>query len=179
MTDARLHLGCGEDYREAYHNVDYVERVDPDEVVDLNEYPWPWDDNQWSRIEAEHVFEHLDSIKQALAECDRILKPGGILRIVLPMGVNAHADGDHTWGENGRIWTWQRPEIECGKRHWDDDCGLTVIDKSVTMHSHMRGLLGAVKKLKWKYHMFAYGPGEWCFNLEAMSGEFTVVFQKL
>lgn len=174
----RLHLGCGEDIRSGAHNVDAIDLAGVDEVVDLNQYPWPWPDEAFRRIESRHVFEHLDSIKMALDECERILEPGGTLHVVLPMGVNADADGDHTWGENGRPWTWQRPEFECGKRHWDDDCGLEVVDKSVEMHSHMRGILGARKKAKWWYQMWRFGPGEWCFNLESMSGEFTAVFRK-
>lgn len=169
----KLHLGCGEDYREEWHNVDYVESVDPDEVVDLNAYPWPWDAGQWSLVVAEHVFEHLDDIEDALRETARILKPGGTLRVVLPMGVNARADPDHK-----HEWTWQTPEFYTGARHWDTDVGLTVVDKTVRMHSLHRGWLSSIHEAAWAWQLARYGPGEWCFSLPAMSGEFQVVFRK-
>jgi hypothetical protein len=36
----KLNLGCGDDYKEGFINVD-IEN-DPDVKHDLNSYPWPW-----------------------------------------------------------------------------------------------------------------------------------------
>lgn len=174
MPDSELlHLGCGEDYREGWHNVDYVESVGPDEVVDLDDTPWPWPDASFTRIEAHHVFEHLENMELALRESARVLKPGGALVVTMPMGLNSIADPDHK-----HVWTWQTPEFYCGKRHWDVDVGLHVAAKSVDTHTHLRGVWGALDRLKWWYHERLYGPGEWCFSWPSMSGEFRVVFGK-
>ena len=174
-----LHLGCGTVQPRAWHNVDVVGGVSPDEVVDLNEYPWPWPDASFRRIVAEHVFEHLDDMERALREAARVLEPGGALRMMLPMGVNAIADPDHSWG-GGQPWTWQTPEFYCGKRHWDVDVGLRVRDKSVSLHSqHNARPLAALFRVWWLALWWVNGGGgEWCFSLPSMSGEYTIIFEK-
>lgn len=171
-----LRLGCGRDTVGAQWNVDAVALPGVDEVVDLDDTPWPWPDNSWQMIIAEHVFEHLEDMEAALRECERILKPGARLRVIVPMGVNADADDDHSWGE-GRPWTWQTPEFYCGERHWDVDTGLSVVSKRLRTHTHLEGPLAAVERMLWKYHKTRYGPGEWCFGWPCISGEFIVVFQ--
>lgn len=169
----KLHLGCGRDYRDGWHNVDAVASVGPDEVVDLDDTPWPWADDSATAIVAEHVFEHLEDMAATLQECARVLEPGARARVTMPMGVNAAADPDHE-----HVWTWQTPLFYCGERHWDTDVGLSVVDRSVSMHSHHHGVVKRrVKQWVWAVETWLHGPGEWCFGQPAMSGEFTVVFE--
>lgn len=173
-----LHLGCGEDYHTDAWNVDANPDVNPDEVYNLNEFPWPWEAESWYIIRAYHLFEHLTDMETALRESERLLRPGGFLVLKLPMGNDAVADPDHEWG-NGFPWTWRTPEFYTGKRHWDVDVGLTVHNRDVRMWSHkptipQRGFRQAI----WEWRLHRSGPGEWCFNIGGMSGEFTVVFQK-
>jgi len=167
-----LHLGCGEDYREGAHNVDVVASVGPDEVADLDACPWPWPASSFTRIDAEHVFEHLEDVERALRECQRVLRPGGRLHVTVPMGANAVADPDHK-----RLWTWQTPEFYCGERHWDTDVGLSVVDKSVETHTHLPLPIGAVERAVFGLQKRSAGPGEWCFNWPGISGDFQVVFE--
>ncbi|MDD5213793.1 MAG: class I SAM-dependent methyltransferase [Candidatus Gracilibacteria bacterium] len=51
---------------------------------DLNNYPYPFEDNSFDFILFSHVLEHLYSPVLALTECHRILKPGGILLLGVP-----------------------------------------------------------------------------------------------
>ncbi|MBX0325418.1 class I SAM-dependent methyltransferase [Halomicroarcula sp. F13] len=81
---SRLNLGCGEDYREQWHNVDIRSAVDPDEEVNLNVYPWPWDDDTFQLVLARHVIEHLDDQYRALDELARITAANGQIRIRCP-----------------------------------------------------------------------------------------------
>lgn len=172
MTDT-LHLGCGTDIRADAHNVDQLQLDGVDEQVDLAEFPWPWDDASWGEIVAEHVFEHLPDIEQALRESARILKPGGTLEVVMPIGMNAIADPDHE-----HVWIWDTPEYYTGKRHWDVDVGLEVVDRGVTIHPHLNGVFGAMQKAWLELYKHLHGPGRWMFDVPITSGEFTVVFQK-
>lgn len=169
-----LHLGCGEDYREGELNVDAVPSVDPDQVVNLNHYPWPWDGESFAHIRANHVFEHLDSVEAALRECARVLKPGGTLRTAWPVGLDAIADPDHK-----QVWEWRTPEFYCGKRHWDTDVGLRVVDREVDLWpASGDNVFSAWDKLTWAVRHRLEGPGPWCFNQSGASGEFRVVFEK-
>lgn len=169
-----LHLGCGTDYRDGELNVDAVKSVNPDEVVDLNYTPWPWESESFVRIRANHVFEHLDDVTAALRESSRVLRPGGELHTAWPVGLDAVADPDHK-----HVWEWRTPEFYCGKRHWDTDVGLRVVDREVSLWpASGDNLFSAWDKLRWSLRDRLEGPGPWCFNQSGASGEFRVVFEK-
>lgn len=56
-----------------------------DEAWDLEELPWPWDDDVWDQVVAIDVFEHLHlDVPVWLDEVWRILKPDGALTMRLP-----------------------------------------------------------------------------------------------
>lgn len=173
MTKPTLHLGCGNDRRPNAHNVDCRDTPATDEVVDLEEHPWPWDDESYRRIVGEHVFEHLDDLEGALRECARVLEPGGTLKIAWPMGMNERADPDHK-----HSWVWDTPEMYCGKRPWDVDVGLEVVDRDAYIGTHLNGHIGTLYSGLIRALEFTQGPDRWMFDMPAVSGEFTVVFQK-
>lgn len=79
-----LNLGAGKKLRADSINVDVTWYPGIDEQVDLEEFPWPWDDCSVDGIHASHIMEHFLDQKEFLLECYRILKPGGFLRIVGP-----------------------------------------------------------------------------------------------
>ena len=80
----RLHLGCGGEHKQGWVNVDLV--GDP---VDL---AWdlargiPFPDDSVEAIFHEHLLEHipLRSGASFMAECFRVLRSGGILRVGVP-----------------------------------------------------------------------------------------------
>ena len=78
---------------EGIWNVDLIEGEGIDQVVDLNNHPWPWDDNSIDGIHASHILEHFLDHETFLRECHRILKPGGFLRIVVPHCTNMSSVG--------------------------------------------------------------------------------------
>lgn len=168
-----LHLGCGENTKPDYHNVDLHDLSGVDETADLSDYPWPWAENEYTHILAEHVFEHLEDMERTLSECSRILKPGGTLEVVMPIGMNAVADPDHE-----HVWIWDTPEYYCGKRHWDTDVGLEVVDREVELHTHACGLVHSGYSACIGLLERVYGPGRWQFDMPVTSGNFRVVFQK-
>lgn len=79
-----LNLGCGEDYRQGYHNVDVRPEVQPDEQVDLDERPWPWPDDHFAAVLASHVIEHLEDQHAALHELARVTMAKGVIRVRAP-----------------------------------------------------------------------------------------------
>jgi cephalosporin hydroxylase/predicted SAM-dependent methyltransferase len=81
----RLNLGCGSQVHPEWTNVDIMPRHP--EVInhDLNKR-LPFEDESFEVVYHSHVLEHLskEQGKAFLAECFRVLKHGGILRVVVP-----------------------------------------------------------------------------------------------
>lgn len=83
----KLNIGCGNHYADGWVNVDIdqTDEVCPDVQADLVA-GLPFPDGVAKRIYLGHVLEHLDptALPAALAECARLLAPGGALMIVGP-----------------------------------------------------------------------------------------------
>lgn len=80
----KLNLAAGRDIRSDFINHDIVKLSGIDCVHDLNQYPWPWEDNYFNEIIAIDILEHLDDFISAIEELHRILKPGAIVTIRVP-----------------------------------------------------------------------------------------------
>ncbi len=86
----KVHLCCGTALRKGWTNVD-IGDFGQDVVVDLRE-PWHFlEDNAVSHIYCKDGFEHQESVEHFLAECARVLKPGGILELWVPHFKNPSA----------------------------------------------------------------------------------------
>lgn len=82
-----LNLGCGQDYRDGWTNVDIDENSPADLVYDLQDVPWPWNDETVKYILMDNVFEHIHPRYRTavIRECHRILHPSGHLQMHLPV----------------------------------------------------------------------------------------------
>lgn len=80
-----LNLGCGNRYLKDWTNIDFFTSSEYVAVHNLLEgIPYP--DNQFNVVYHSHVLEHFER-NDAIAfihECNRVLKPGGVLRVVVP-----------------------------------------------------------------------------------------------
>ena len=78
----KLNVGCGFDKREGYVNVDLQPFHEPDlvaDVLDLHMVPSNWAEELLAFDVIEH-FKRLQTI-EGLLEWNRVLKPGGVLRL--------------------------------------------------------------------------------------------------
>jgi SAM-dependent methyltransferase len=94
----KLNLGCGEDYKEGYVNVDFHGHVNIDVQHDLNSIPYPFADNSFDHVLASHVLEHLDRPFVVMKELHRILKPGGTLIVKVPHFSRGFTHAEHKAG---------------------------------------------------------------------------------
>lgn len=55
----KLNLGCGFKKLNDHWNIDIEKKCNPDQVVDLEITPWPYEDNFFEKITADNILEHL------------------------------------------------------------------------------------------------------------------------
>jgi len=80
-----LNLGCGVRRHPAWTNADLVPDGSDVHAVDVRR-PLPFASGAFAAVYASHLVEHL-APAEALAlvrECHRVLRPGGVLRVVVP-----------------------------------------------------------------------------------------------
>lgn len=86
LTDQLLNLGSGGRGKPGWINVDAYPAPGVTCLFDCRKQ-LPFSDNTARGIYTEHFFEHIDYTEEVpyfLSECRRVLKPGGVLRIVVP-----------------------------------------------------------------------------------------------
>lgn len=81
----KVHLGCGPNVLPGWINVDYDPDFNPEVVADLSE-PFPFDSGTVDFIHSEGILCQfdLDGGYRFLTECFRILKNGGVMRLLTP-----------------------------------------------------------------------------------------------
>ena len=86
--EIKYNLGCGEDKRRGFINIDRSRKVSPDILGDVTITPWIWgSESSVDLIFADNLFEHIreERLLKVMQECHRVLKPGGLLQIRVPI----------------------------------------------------------------------------------------------
>jgi hypothetical protein len=96
----RLNMGCGLKKIEGFVNADVSLHVKPDQVVDFNTFPWPFEDNEFDHIVAKDILEHLGDTSK------------DFIKVIKEMYRISH---------NGAIWEVQSPHWRCDTAIDDPD----------------------------------------------------------
>ena len=90
----KLNLGCGQLALDGWTGVDIIPGPTVDVVHDLDSFPWPWGDESATAILAHDIYEHVNDPLGFMAECWRVLQPGGELSIK-----TTHRDGPSSYDD--------------------------------------------------------------------------------
>lgn len=96
MLGERLNLGCNADVRLGWVNVDIAD-YGGNEIIDLNSYPWPFEDDRFGETLASHVLEHLEDFNAVVNELWRISLPGALIDVRVPffLSTKFYSEPDH------------------------------------------------------------------------------------
>ena len=91
----KLNLGCGNDFKygKDWINVDITEPCNV--KADIRE-GLPFEDREFDLIWASHILEHIPDLRKIQCELARVMKPNGVLKIIVPYYLSPDAWGDPT-----------------------------------------------------------------------------------
>lgn len=99
----KLNLGCGEDIRSEYVNVDVRELVGVDVVADIRDLPF--EDGSAEEVLLKDVLEHFADPACVLEECARVLRDGGEIWVQVP---DWEKVSDEEFWKNTPFWRTER-----------------------------------------------------------------------
>ncbi|QTA81892.1 SAM-dependent methyltransferase, type 11 [Desulfonema limicola] len=94
----KLNLGSGSFKKKGYINIDISGDNDPDVIHNLEILPYPFANESFDLIEADHCLEHLNDPFSVMKELNRILKYNGKLIIRVPHFSRAMTHPQHKRG---------------------------------------------------------------------------------
>jgi len=82
----KLNLGCGKDYRRRWVNHDFNKGVKADVYFDLQDFPYPLEENKFDYVLACGVLEHIaqTNLIRVMEELHKICKPNAVIEIYVP-----------------------------------------------------------------------------------------------
>lgn len=95
----KLDIACGSNKQKGFWGVDIVkEGTQADQQIDLEVFPWPFEDNSVDEAFCSHYIEHTKDLIKFMNEVHRILKPGAKVNFIAPYysSVRAWQDPTHT-----------------------------------------------------------------------------------
>lgn len=93
----KLDFGCGQAKAPGFVGMDIFASAEVDVVHDFNVFPYPFRDDTFDEVRSVSSLEHVDDFIRTVVELHRIMKPGGLLRVLVPhySGADAYRDPTH------------------------------------------------------------------------------------
>lgn len=109
----KINLGSGRRKVEGYINIDINPNTKPDIVRNI-EKGLPFSDNTVDEIITEHFLEHVNDIQFVMYEIWRVLKPGCLVKVIVPIGKGLTNSPQHKTFFDEKSWLffteWNFPE---------------------------------------------------------------------
>ena len=116
----KLNLGCGFDKREGFVNADSFPACNPDVLLNIEQFPWAFEDNSFDYVLMKHVLEHVgatfDSFKKVMQELYRVTAPNGIIEIHVP-----HYRHDTWWSDPTHVRAFTPLTFQMMSRKQNDE----------------------------------------------------------
>lgn len=107
--------------------VDIQKSPQVDVIHDLEKMPLPFDDNSFDMVYMSHTLEHIPNLRPLMEDIWRILKPSGILRLILP-----HRSNPMSYGI-GHYSYWSLNSFDSIGKPESDIHGFKLIDRNIKL----------------------------------------------
>ena len=168
-----LDVGCGRNPKNVNNaeciHIDVVKYDTVDLVADALHLPFK--DCIFDEIIASEVVEHLDRPEVFFREAHRVLKPGGLLRVIVPIGLTAKIDPTHK-----HEWTWETPLFFTNSKKYH---GFNIPFRIVYRRYNDAWFVPPLSKLSPLLRFFArrFG-GLWLSGIPLSCGQMEILFCK-
>ena len=147
MEGARrvLDVGCGSNKRRGAVGMDKLDLPGVDVVHDVEQLPWPLEDDSFDEIHCLHVLEHVADISGVMDELHRVTRAGGRVSIVVPYFARYSAFKDPT---HRRFCTYESfnyfvdGEKERSRRY--SRHGFRYVERRLRFRDGLSGRIGAL-----------------------------------
>lgn len=144
----RINMGCGSAHRQGYLNVDIDPGCNPDRIMDMQDFPWAFDDNSVEELVLVHVLEHVgqttDDFRSVIQEMHRVMQHDGRVHVVVPDPAHDHFEIDPTHVRairpelfmmlsKVRNAEWQSGGLACSPlaRSWNVDFEVVKVEREL------------------------------------------------
>lgn len=170
-----LDLGAGENpHSDATTTMDVVDLPGIDVVHDATDRPWPFDDNEFDRVTARHVLEHIQHPEDVFHEVARILTDEGRFEVVVPLGLDARTDPTHV-----HEWTYETPAYFAAGSPYDYGWNLPYRLVARRVDAWYNGPGARVGNRVLDALLDRHGPGKWLSGAPGVSGELTAIYRRV
>jgi SAM-dependent methyltransferase len=136
----KLHLGCGNDYKEGYINCDITNKVKVDKIVDLEKSLTMFKSNSVDEIVCNHTLEHINKFIPLMEELHRICKDNAIIKIKVPYFAYPGAFQDPTHVRFFTLQTFEYFSKESGLNYYSS-ARFNVLKKELNFSIKKRHLI--------------------------------------
>ena len=139
----KLNLGCGKDTMEGYVNMDIVPLPWVDTLHDLEQLPYPFEDNTFEEIYCSHVLEHVADLTVTMRELVRIAKDGCLIKVKVPYFANPNGWSDPTHHRLFTSYTFDYFTKDCFYNEMD----IEVVKRRIHFFSNIRYFISEIKNI--------------------------------
>lgn len=109
-----LHLGCGQNKKPNSLGLDINKNVHPDVVHNLDKYPYPFKNNQFEKVIADNIVEHIENIPKFMEEIHRICASSAKILITTGhfSGIDTFTDPTHKHFFTSRTFDYFIPQTD-------------------------------------------------------------------
>jgi len=127
----KLNLGCGNDIKKDYINLDCIKLNGVDIMHDITKIPYPFKDNNFDEIYCSHVLEHFLDLIPIMEELYRISKNKAKIKILVPYFSSTNFSGDPTHKRGFNLNTFNY----FNNHYYSNKVSINVLKKRIILFS--------------------------------------------